>query len=145
MIFDHNKQVIYTLDIYILGLKTAFDIDIWSLWISFDIDILGFDKWAYYYGDKFGDFFFETPGHTGLSPPSMYSIFHKVFYYFLNFPFSRVTRFGGLAPFWQFSEAFGDNFFAQNQSQKSFFIPSDGSAHLITVQLICNTKSYMTV
>ena len=31
LIFDHIKQVIFTLDVYILGLKTAFDIDIWSL------------------------------------------------------------------------------------------------------------------
>ena len=26
-----------------------------------------------------------------------------------------VTRFGDFSPFWQFSEAFGDNFFAQNR------------------------------
>ena len=31
LIFDHIKQVIFSLDVYILGFKTAFDIDIWSL------------------------------------------------------------------------------------------------------------------
>ena len=31
LISDHIKQSIFTLDVYILGFKIAFDIDIWSL------------------------------------------------------------------------------------------------------------------
>ena len=40
---------------------------------------------------------------------------------FLNWDFLKklleisVTRYGNLSPFWQFLEAFGNNFFAQNR------------------------------
>ena len=93
-------------------LKMVFDIDIWSLLTSLDVDNLEFEKWLCYCGHKCDDFFILTPGHTVTG--HCWDFWVLTISMVLTIEISMVLTFDqlpDLEPFGLLFEPFGDQYF----------------------------------